>query len=83
MKKVIYVILFVVLGIIVSFFVHALIEIPVIVLLVSDFEKWGLGLSWGAWETIHDVGAIILLILGIVYGFRQGKHWWKVIYNDK
>lgn len=83
MKKVTYITLFTLLGILLSFLVHALVEIPVIALLVSDFERWGLGLSWETWEMIHMVGGVVLLIGGIVIGFLQGRHWWGVLYETK
>lgn len=83
MKKISYITLFIFLGVLISFLVHAMIEIPIIMLLVSDFEKWGFGLSWDVWEVIHIVGAVILLILGIVIGFLQGRRWWGVLYTNK
>lgn len=79
MKKVWYITLFTLLGILLGFLLHALIEIPVIFLLVSDFERWGMGFSWGIWEMIHTIGALALLILGAVIGFRQGQHWWNIV----
>jgi len=83
MKKVTYITLFTLLGILINFLVHALIEIPVIALLLSDFEKWGLGFSWETWVMIHNIGTVILLLAGIIIGFRQGRHWWEVIYIRK
>lgn len=80
MKKNSYIILFVVLGVLLSFLTHALIEIPIIILLLSDFEKWGFGLSWDAWYMIHTIGTAALLVLGISIGFWQGRYWWGVIY---
>lgn len=83
MKKVFYVALFTLLGIITSFLIHALIEIPIIWLLLSDFERWGLGLSWDTWETVHSISSITLFIIGVVVGLKFGKHFWRVIYVDK
>jgi hypothetical protein len=82
-KRVIYISLFTLLGIILSFLAHALLEIPIINLLVKDFERYGLGLTWQQWYVIHQVGSIFLLILGIIVGFTQGKYWWRIIYIDK
>ena len=79
MKRVSYITLFTLLGVLLSFLLHAVLEIPIIFLLVSDFEKWGMGLSWETWEIIHNVGTIVLLVLGAVLGFKQGKHWWTII----
>lgn len=82
-KRTIYIALFTVLGIMVSFLIHAGIEIPVIFLLVKDFDRYGLGLTWDQWYMIHHIGAILLFILGVVGGFFQGKYWWEVIYVQK
>ncbi|TSC62077.1 MAG: hypothetical protein G01um101448_1210 [Parcubacteria group bacterium Gr01-1014_48] len=77
-----YLFLFTLLGVIVSFLVHAAIEIPVIDLLVKDFEKYGLGLTWRQWYSVHHIGSVLLLLLGIMGGFWQGKYWWRVMYIE-
>ena len=82
-KKIIYILCFIVLGVLVSFLVHAAIEIPIINLLVSDFDRYGLGLSWAQWQMIHDVGTVVLLILGMIVGYMQGRYWWQMIYVQK
>lgn len=83
MKRVIYYIAFTLLGVLVGFFVHAVIEMLVIKLLLSDFEKYNLGLSWTSWERIHDLGTIgLVLVLGWL-GFRGGKKWWRILYIEK
>ncbi len=81
-KRTLYIFLFTLLGAMLSLLVHAAIEIPVINLLVEDFEKYGLGLTWQQWYMIHSVGSIALLLLGIIFGYRQGKHWWRVMYIE-
>lgn len=82
-KKIIYISLFIFLGIVASFLVHAAIEILAISLLVKDFERYGLGLSWRQWYAIHHIGSALLLFFGIAAGYWQGKYWWKIIYVDK
>ena len=79
-KETAYITCFTILGILVSFLVHAGIEIPVINLLIRDFDTYGLGLTWQQWQIIHDGGAVVLLILGIIIGYWQGVYWWDVIY---
>ena len=83
MKKYFYYGLFTVLGILVSTIIHALIEIPVIRLLLSNFNRFGLGLTWREWYVIHDVVGTLLFILGAYLGFLQGKRWWRIIYIEK
>lgn len=83
LKRTIYITLFTLLGILLSFLVHAVIEIPVINLLLKDFNTYGLGLSWENWVLIHNISAVILFLLGTYFGYRQGKHWWQAIYVKK
>lgn len=83
MKKQIYYLCFMVLGAMIGFFIHAMVEIFYIRLLLSDFDKYGLGWSWPVWEKIHLYG-VILLVLGFgLWGFNRGKHFWKVLYVDQ
>ena len=83
MKKAIYISAFTVLGILVQFSAHAAIEIWYIDLLVSDFGRYGFGLSWNAWLIIHHIGTVILLVGGTLFGFWQGQYWWRKMYVDK
>jgi len=80
-KRTIYITSFTVLGILLSTIVHAGVEIPVINLLVADFDRYGLGLTWAQWFWVHHVGTVILWIAGALFGYWQGKHWWRVIYE--
>lgn len=80
MKKIIYIAAFTVLGIFVQFLIHAYIEIWYIRLLLTDFPKYGLGLSWDAWFMIHGVSTAILFLTGSIAGFWQGVYWWGKIY---
>ena len=81
--KIVYVALFTFLGILLQLVIHAVVEMWYINLLVSDFSKYGLGLSWGQWFTIHHIGTAILFIAGALLGFRQGKFWWRKIYEKR
>jgi prepilin-type N-terminal cleavage/methylation domain-containing protein len=83
MKRTIYILLVVMLGILLSFIVHALIEIGMISLLTSNFEKYSLGLSWARWFWIHSVGTVALFVLGAVGGYFLGVKWWRIIYVEK
>jgi len=82
-KHFIYIGAFVVLGILLQQLVHALIELVVIRLLIADFSRYGLGLRWRDWYVIHAIGAVVLFIGGVVFGYWQGKHWWQVLYVEK
>lgn len=80
-KRGVYIGAFIVLGVLLQQLVHAGLEVVVIRLLVSDFERYGLGLSWEAWYVVHAVGSIVLLIGGIAFGWWQGLYWWPRMYR--
>jgi hypothetical protein len=82
MKRIIYIALFIVLGVLLQLLIHGVVEIWYIGLLLKDFETWGLGMSWSTWLMIHTVGMVVLLIAGIIFGFWQGKYWWRRIYGN-
>lgn len=82
-KKIVYLFSFAVLGILVSTLLHAAIEISVIYLLLDDFERYGLGLTWEQWYRVHGIGAVVLFVVGIGMGYWQGVHWWNVLYDEK
>ncbi|MBL7141860.1 hypothetical protein ISS21_02055 [Patescibacteria group bacterium] len=81
MKRTIYITIFVILGILLSFLIHAVVEVWYIDLLLKDFSKYSFGFSWSQWYLIHYLGTAILFILGALAGFWQGKFWWKRIYE--
>lgn len=69
-----------VLGFLLASIMHAVIEIAFIGLLISDFERFSLGLSWNDWVFIHTIGAGTLWIVGLVSGLYFGTYWWNIIY---
>ena len=83
MKRIIYISLFTLLGILVQFWVHGAVEIWYIGKLLQDFDKFSLGLTWDNWFMIHNVSSVILFILGAALGFQQGRHWWQKIYVEQ
>ena len=83
MKKIFYITMCALLGIMIGFIVHALLEIPVIYLMVSDFEKYSLGLTWSQLMTIHWVYMVVLLLIGLVVGLKLGFKWWQYIYVER
>ena len=82
MKRTVYMLSFVALGILIQFLVHALVEIWYIGLLLRDYPTYGLGLTWGQWVMIHHIGSVILFFAGAWLGFRQGQYWWQKIYIE-
>lgn len=81
MKKILYIFTFTVLGILVQFLIHSIVEIIYISLLVTKFEIFGLGLTFAAWFTIHNIFTVVLFVLGAGLGYRQGTYWWKRLYG--
>lgn len=80
-KKNVYILLFMVFGVLISQLIHSALEIWYINLLIQDFSKYSLGLIWQHWYIIHGIGTVILFVGGLMFGYFQGKHWWKVLYE--
>lgn len=83
MKKTVYLCATIFLFILLSFLLHAAIEIPIINLLTADFAKHSLGLNWPQWYLIYHIGTAALLILAVVTGYFVGQRWWRYIYIEK
>jgi len=82
-KKAFYIFSCVILGILLSFILHALIVIPIIYVMIGDFEKYSFGLSWNELMIVHGIFTILLFVLGLVLGIYLGFKWWKYIYVDR
>ena len=82
MKRNFYLLCTIILGTLLSFIVHGLVEFSVILLLVSDFETYGLGLTWGTWWHIHTVFTAVLFLCGVVGGYKLGVTWWRIVYIE-
>src|SRR3990167_7744527 len=83
MKRAIYIILFTFLGVLLSFVFHLVLELMSLELLVKNFERYSLGLSWEQWFSIHTIASVVLFFIGMWVGYAQGKKWWNVIYVEK
>lgn len=82
-KRTLYIVLCVVLGILGQFVVHGVVETWYISLLTQDFERFSLGLSWGAWFSIHHVVSLMLLVFGACFGYWLGVYWWHLVYIER
>lgn len=80
-KRIVYIVLFIVLGVLLQFLVHVALEYTYLKLLFRNFELYGFGLSWDTWFTIHHVSSIVLFFLGVAFGFWQGMYWWQRLYD--
>lgn len=81
MKKIFYISLFVLFGVLAQFIVRGLFEILYIGLLLKDFPRYGFGFSWDALVIVHNVLTVLLFVAGVCIGFWRGKFWWKEIYE--
>lgn len=82
MKRIIYILSFTVLGVLLGFLLHAFAEMAYLSFLLSDFGRYGLGLTWGQWYAIHAGWTVLCLLVGIAFGLEQGLHWWRVLYVE-
>ncbi|MFH1111713.1 MAG: hypothetical protein V1712_01425 [Patescibacteria group bacterium] len=83
MKRFFYLVAFTFLGLLCQFVVHALVEIWYIDLLVKNFSRYGFGWSWNTWYIIHDVITWVLVLVGLLFGYWQGRHWWVRLYDEQ
>lgn len=81
-KKIIYITCWGIVGFLLSFIIHAIIEIPVLFLLMKNFDKFGLGLSWNDWYLIHHILSVIIAVLGIILGVKAGFIAFRKIYIE-
>ncbi len=79
-KRKIYVFAFTVLGLLLGFLVHAILEIIYLKLLLKDFVAYSFGLSWSELIQFHNVSFSVLIVVCGLWGFAAGKYWWQQIY---
>ena len=82
MKKYLYILCFVILGIILQQIVHTVVEMGYIKLLIDDFDTYGFGWSWDTWFIIHHVCSVALFLAGAFWGYRLGKYFWPKLYDE-
>jgi hypothetical protein len=83
MKRIVYYLCFACLGGLLGFILHALLELWYSKLLIRDFGRFGLGLSWADWFLVHNIVAIVLTLLGLWFGYRSGRKWWQILYVEQ
>ena len=65
----------------IMFLFYASIEYVTVVLLLQDFDRYSLGLSWENWWLLQNLIAVILSFIGIIVGLQQGNYWWNLSYE--
>lgn len=78
-KKTVYLSASVVLGVMLSFLAHAIIEM--IYLRLASSQDWPVSFHYGcALPLVLSYG---LFIIGIIGGYFLGRYWWRWIYIDR
>lgn len=80
MKKLIYVILFTLLGVLLGFLTSTLFSFAVAIALVKSYDRFGFGLVFWQWEKLFYFLYVSLMAIGFMFGVWQGVMWWKIIY---
>ena len=85
MKRIVYILLTMFLGLLLSFFVHVALEMPSLTYIVEGGAQVGLVplLTWVQWVPVHRYSTIIIALGGIVGGWFLGRHWWYIVYVEK
>ena len=83
LKRKIYIGLFITLGIFLGLLVHGFVELWYIKGLLNDFSKYSLGYTWADWFLIHKIFSAITFIGGALFGYFQGRYWWRLVYEQK
>ena len=83
MKKTIYVMLTIFLGILLSFLMHALIEFT----FLEYARVHGIRVNWnmalGASCSLPGFVQLLIIFLGALGGYFLGQYWWKIVYVEK
>lgn len=83
MMRAVYISGFIALGVLLQAILHAVVEKWYIDLLLEDFATYSLGLSWSTWFAIHHAAALALFAAGLLFGYWQGKKWWRIMYVER
>lgn len=79
-KKTIYIIASMFLGLLISFIIHAEIEIWFI---RKTLHSGLLPFSFGCREFLPPLLSLILALLGLAFGYIVGQRWWQIVYVEK
>jgi len=82
MKKTFYILLSIFLFGLFGILISALVQIPIIKLMISDFDKYSPGFTWTQLMVIHRVFSLLLVIFLAILGHKIGQKWWKYVYID-
>ncbi|MBX4187581.1 MAG: hypothetical protein KW793_00405 [Candidatus Doudnabacteria bacterium] len=83
MKRRVYYVIFTLLGAMLGFLLHMLIEMWYLQRLLHNFNRYSLGLSWEQLEMIHTFGVPLLVLSVAFWGYRKGVRCWQWLYVEK
>ena len=83
MKRYFYIGLFVFLGYLLSFLVHAGIEIPALALATRAVGDFGNNVIWQHWRVIHGTVGAFLSLGGLTLGWFLGRKFWQILYVEE
>ena len=83
MKRIIYITLFSILGLLAATLVHAGIEIPTLYLITGDLERYGDSWVWRNWQLLHGYAGAALWLAGAGIGLWLGVRFWQILYVEK
>ena len=83
MKRYFYIVAFMLLGYLISFLVHAGIEILILSVIMGNYEVYGDSFFWWNWTLFHRVGGILLSLGGLSLGWFLGRKFWQILYVEQ
>lgn len=83
MKKGLYVFLFVIASLLVSFLVHAVLEISILWWVQNNITAASSSLIRNNWSFLHVWGGRLLWALGLIGGLYGGFRYWDILYVEK
>lgn len=82
-KKVFYIALFVLLGVLLNLVMHVALEYPFLMLLVNNPAYYEATWIWQNWTLVHRVVNVALWIIGVGGGYWVGQYYWRLVYESK
>ncbi len=83
MKRIFYIALFALLGVLVVTLLHAVIEIPFLAWMSNELALGQTNWLIEHWWTIHVLGGKLLWFGGAVGGYIAGRKFWRILYVEK
>jgi hypothetical protein len=83
MKKTLYVFLFTTAALLLTFLVHAVLEISILWWIQNNFDVYGSSYVWQNWSFLHLWVGRLLWVIGLVLGVYGGFRYWDILYIEQ